>query len=511
MNLLEDEQINTKSKNTKTIMIVIIVLIVFLVIISGVLLYLITTVENSTIKLNLDGQNKTFADDMFLIEDDKLYIAIRDFGELMGYSSFNGDYKNRRYSENTSDCYISSSDEIASYSLNSNTMYKKVTENEDYEYFDLDEPVRFQNNKLYVIAEGMEIGTNCIIDFNPDNNQITVYSLNYLISLYSPQFPNAAIIADDADFNNKKALRYGMVVIFNETDGYYGVYSTEGNEIIGPKYTDLQFKEDSKEFTVTTDEGRMGILSSDGTTKIEPNYNEIKQISTDLDYYLVSNNDRYGVINHNGNIIIHLEYNQIGVDESRFNSNGIDNPYILFDNCIPVMQNNKWGLFDIHGNVILPVQYDQMGCVVGTQTAEIGNNVLVIPQYEAIVLGQGDKYGIYSALGEEYVQMALDTVYSQTIAGEEKYYMTFTRQVEENGELVDRQETYDVDQYFERYVDVTLQNPQTPEINQNSIVTNTTTDTNTTTGTENTNSAESTVNNAETQTEGNLNIMDNLV
>ena len=199
MNLLEDEQINTKSKNTKTIMIVIIVLIVFLVIISGVLLYLITTVENSTIKLNLDGQNKTFAEDMFLIEDDKLYIAIRDFGELMGYSSFNGDYKNRRYSENTSDCYISSSDEIASYSLNSNTMYKKVTENEDYEYFDLEEPVRFQNNKLYVIAEGMEIGTNCIIDFNPDNNQITVYSLNYLISLYSPQFPNAAIIADDAD------------------------------------------------------------------------------------------------------------------------------------------------------------------------------------------------------------------------------------------------------------------------------------------------------------------------
>ena len=75
----------------------------------------------------------------------------------------------------------------------------------------------------------------------------------------------------------------------------------------------------------------MGILSSDGTTKIEPNYSDIKQISKELNYYLVCNNERYGVINHNGNTVIHLEYDKIGIDESRFNSNGLDNPYLFFD------------------------------------------------------------------------------------------------------------------------------------------------------------------------------------
>ncbi len=475
MNLIEDEDVSKKNKNTKTIMIIIGVLIVFLIIICGVLLYLISVTESSTLKLNIDGKSTTFSNDMFIIENGKLYIAIKDFGQLLGYTPYNGDYKNRRYSENTSDCYISTTDEIASYSLNSSTMYKKVASNEDYEYFDIEEPVRTQNGKLYVTADGMEIGTNSVIDYNQANNQITVYTLDYLVQLYSAQFPNAAILDNDADFNNKKALRYGLVVVMNEEE-YYGVYTVNGTEVIGPKYTDIQFKEDSQEFTVATEEGKMGILSTDGTTKIEPNYTEIKQISKDLDYYLVSNNDRYGVINHNGNIIIHLEYTQIGVDGSRFNSNGLDNPYILFDNCIPVMQNNKWGMFDINGNQILPLEYDEMGCLLGTQTNQVGNNVLVIPQYEAIVVGKGDKYGIISSLGKEYVQMALDSVYSQTVNGEEKYYMTFTRQVEENGEIVDKQETYDVDQYFELYVDVTI---QTPQIDQNTLNTGNTVDTNT--------------------------------
>lgn len=465
MDLLDDEEIKQKNKKTKTIMITISVLIVLLIIICAILLYLISVAQNSTLKLNIDGKSANFNEDIFIIEDGKLYIAIRDFGELMGYTSYNGDYKNRRYSENTSDCYISSTNEIASYSLNSSTMYKKVAQNEDYEYFDLEEPVRFQNNKLYVISEGMAIGTNSIIEFNQDNNQITVYSLDYLTSLYTAQFPNAAVIDDNSDFNNKKALRYGMVVIMNE-DEHYGVSNAEGTEIIGPKYTNIQFKEDSQEFTVTTDEGRMGILSSDGTTKIEPNYTEIKQISKDLNYYLVSNNERYGVINHNGNIVIHLEYNQIGIDESRFNSTGINSPYILFDNCIPVMQNNKWGLFDINGNQILPVEYDQIGCLEGTQTDEIGNNVLLIPEYEVIVVGKNEKYGMVNSLGEEVVPTVLDSVYSQTASGVDRYFITITRTVEENGETVNKLETYNIEQLLGEA------ESQMPEINQNSINTN---------------------------------------
>ena len=474
MNLIENEEAIKKKKKAKIIMAVIIVLIVILLAVSVFLLYMINEVQRSTLKLNVDNKSTSFASDLFVFEDDKLYVAIKDFGQLMGYTPYNGDYKNRRYSETTTECYISTPSEIASYSLNSNTIYKKATLNDDYEYFDLEEPVKLINDKLYVIKDGIEIGTNCIIQYNASNNQISVISLDYLISYYANKFNNAVVINEEANFNNKKALRYDLIV-FQNTDGLYGVYNADGTEIIGPKYTNIIFKEDSQEFTVTTEENKMGILSIDGTTKIEPNYDEIKQISRDLNYYLVSNNEKYGVINHNGNIVIYLEYDKIGIDESRFNSNGIDNAYILFGKCIPVLQNNKWGIYDTNGNVILPLEYDSIGCVVGTQSNSIsGNNVVVIPQYEGIVVGQGVEYGIFSSDGEQYVPVMLDTVYSQTINGEEKYYMNVTLATEENGEIVDKQYTYDVDEYFSQFV---IEPPESLEENVNSLGNNGTNET----------------------------------
>ena len=474
MNLIENEEAIKKKKKARIIMITISVMIVILLVVSVFLLYKINEVQRSTLKLNVDNKSTSFASDLFVFEDDKLYVAIKDFGQLMGYTPYNGDYKNRRYSETTTECYISTPSEIASYSLNTNTIYKKATLNDDYEYFDLEEPVKLINDKLYVIKDGIEIGTNCIIQYNASNNQISVISLDYLISYYANKFNNAVVINEEANFNNKKALRYDLIV-FQNTDGLYGVYNADGTEIIGPKYTNIIFKEDSQEFTVTTEKNKMGILSIDGTTKIEPNYDEIKQISRDLNYYLVSNNEKYGVINHNGNIVIYLEYDKIGIDESRFNSNGIDNAYILFGKCIPVLQNNKWGIYDTNGNVILPLEYDSIGCVVGTQSNSIsGNNVVVIPQYEGIVVGQGVEYGIFSSDGEQYVPVMLDTVYSQTINGEEKYYMNVTLATEENGEIVDKQYTYDVDEYFSQFV---IEPPESLEENVNSLGNNGTNET----------------------------------
>lgn len=455
MNLLENEEYLQKKSKTKNIMIIIIVLIVILLIISGVLLYMIYVIQRDTLKMTLDNQSVSFAGDMFVIEDNKLYVDIRGFAELMGYESYNGDYKSR-YSEDTTNCYISSVNEIASFSLNSNTMYKKAVNNDDYEYFDLEEPVRLINGKLYVSEEGIEIGTNSSIHYNANNNQISVLSLDYIVNYYASRFTNSAIADEDADFNNKKALLYNLVVVIN-TDGHYGVYDTNGREVIGTKYTSISFKEDSEEFTVTTDEGRMGILSSDGTTKIEPNYTEIKQISQELNYYLVSDNNKYGVINQNGNTVIYLEYDKIGINENNFSTNGIENPYLLFDTCIPVQRDGKWGLYDVNGNAILPIEYDEIGCTVGSQSNITSNSVAIIPEYKAIVIGQNKEYGIVSTSGEEYVPVMLDSVYSIRTSGEDKYYMTFTMQVEENGEIVDQQVTYEVDQYFSEHVINTVQ------------------------------------------------------
>ena len=175
MNLLENEEMIQKKKKTKTIMIIIVSLIALLLIICGILLFLILKAEKETLKLSIDNSSKSFSSDLFVIEDGKVYVAIKDFASLMGYTAYNGDYKTK-YSEDTTKCYISNTNETASYSLNSSTMYKKATINEDYEYFTIDEPVRLINNKLYVIASGMALGTNSIIQYNSDNNKISVLS-----------------------------------------------------------------------------------------------------------------------------------------------------------------------------------------------------------------------------------------------------------------------------------------------------------------------------------------------
>ena len=450
MNLFENEEAIKKNKNTKKIMIIISVIIVILLVISGILLYMIEDVQKNTMKFTIDNKSKSLDKNLFVFEEDDIYVNIKKFATLMGYETHNSEYKDR-YSEDTTKCYISNTYENASYILNSSTIYKKVTNNEDYEYFELEKPVKLIDGELYAIKEGIEIGTNTLINYNKNNNKISVLSLDYLRTHYISQFPNAVVVDENANFNNKKALRYNLIVVLNE-EGKYGVYDAEGNEVIGTKYTNIIFKEDSKEFTVTTEEGKMGILSVKGETKIKPSYDEIKKISTQLNYYIVSNNKKYGVINENGNIVIHLEYDKIGVDQNKYSSNRIESPYLLFNKCIPVMQNKKWGIFDVNGKIIIPVEYDEIGCTVGTQSGKSGNNVLIIPKYEAIVLGKEKKYSIVSSSGEQYVPMILDSVYSQTVSGVEEYYMNFTLKVEEDGKIVDKTETYNVEEYFEEKI-----------------------------------------------------------
>ena len=93
MNLIENEEYNKRNKKNKTIMIVIIVLIIFLLIICGVLVYLINEVQRNRLKLNVDNVSTNFAEDMFIIDGDTLYVAIKDFASLMGYEVYNGEYK----------------------------------------------------------------------------------------------------------------------------------------------------------------------------------------------------------------------------------------------------------------------------------------------------------------------------------------------------------------------------------------------------------------------------------
>lgn len=434
MNLLENEQQVRRNKKMKIIMMVIVICIILLLCLSAGIMYLIYDVQKNMTKLVIDKKAVTkFSPEMFLFEDDTIYISIREFAELLGYKGHNGDYT----SEDLTKGYIQNEYEEASYTLNSNRLYKKLLNSTDNEYYTLEKPVKIRDGKLYMSIEGTQIATTSLISYNAENKQFTVNTLPYLTQLYIQAFKDAAIGNQEADFSNQKALLYNMIIVSDE-DGSdnpnikYGVKNAQGKEIIGKKYKSIKFIESTSEFIVTTDNGKMGILSSTGNTKIQPNYDEIKQIDKNLNLYLVKNNNKYGVINHNGNIVIYLEYDQIGIDTTQFASNNIKNQYLLFDNCIAVQRNKKWGFYDKTGKQIVPLQYDELGCILGTQANKSNNNLIVIPEYEAIVVGvqkeNGNvQYGLINSLGKELIPCVLDTVYSVTSSGQDSYWMEQTR------------------------------------------------------------------------------------
>ena len=446
----EVSQKDVKTKKTIKLISVILVVLLFISIGLGVYIYYL---QAQQLKVTIDGKTIGQAEAKnFLLFDEqdksKVYISIKDIASVIGYQAFNGEYK--QYSEDSNSCYIQNNDEVATYTKGSDKLYKILTDGEDYEYFTVDEPVKMLDGKLYTTPDGISVGANLSFSYDSEKNKVTIYTLDYLTNSYANTYQNAAITGDKADFSNKKALLYERMVVTN-SNGKYGVADLKGNTIIGEKYDTIKFVESSKEFIVTTDEKKMGIISYDAITVIPPKYDEIKQIDKDLDLYLVKDNNKQGVINKNGKFIVHMEYDQIGIDTTNYSSNNIKNQYLLYGNCIPVKRDKYWGMIDKNGNSILSVIYECFGSAAKDKTS---NSVLLIPQYEAIVVkgptdamiansSIGEKkatmFGIVDKYGNTLIRNVLEEVYSITNSGEDTYYMIYDGQ------------KLDVEEYFKEY------------------------------------------------------------
>lgn len=427
-------EVPEKDKKNKKLIRIILIIVAMLFVISIALICYIAYLSSTQFKFTVDGKSTDATDNLFIFEDNTVYISIKDFSKILGYKAYNGGYK--QYSEDTTKCYIENANEVASFELGSNKIYKTPPEKQDeYEYFTIQEPVKLIGDELYITPEGMSIACNTQIVYSKEKNSITVYSLDYLARTYIAAYKTNNGIKDN--FKNQKALLYNMIVLSNAEKGgsssnlRYGVYTLTGEEIIGAKYNKIEFVESTQEFIVTTSDRKVGIITATGETKVTPQYDELKQIDKDLNLYLATNGGKKGVIEKNGKILIYLEYDEIGADTSSFTRNDIKNKYLLFDNCIPVKQNNKWGMYDKRGNLIVPIEYDSLGCIAGTSRNKTANNVLIIPDVEGIVVckelqinnSKKKYYGIFNSQGKELVPIALETIYSVTSSGREEYTM----------------------------------------------------------------------------------------
>ncbi len=167
-----------------------------------------------------------------------------------------------------------------------------------------------------------------------------MYTLSYLTNFYSGRITESALNEKkNASYTNKKAILYGLMIV-KDANGRYGVNNLKNEAIIGEKYKSIKFKESSQEFIVETTDGKFGIITDEGTTKIEPEYDSIRRMDKERGLYVVSNNKKYGVINNNGKRVIFSEYEQIGIDQTQFPGDDIENPYLLYNKYVPVKK--RW-------------------------------------------------------------------------------------------------------------------------------------------------------------------------
>ena len=433
MNFVEDN-VTENDKKTKKIMIALGSLIGILLIVSIILIILIGNLESQQFKFKIDKVDTNLTvSDLFVFEEDKVYVSIKDLAPLVGYKYYNGGYK--KYSEDSNSCYIEGTNEICTFENGSNKIYKTPVEELDYSFFTIEQPVKVINDKLYVIASGMEIASNIQVYYSKELNEIDIYTLPYFTDYYMKSYEYSAI---SKDFNNQKAVLYNLLVVqnikntessYNEKDVRYGIITLDGAEVVGTKYTNIEFIESTKEFLVKTDENKVGIVTSSGETKVSPQYDALKQIDKDLNLYLATSNNKKGVIEKNGKILIYIEYDSIGINVKDFESSNIKNPYVLYNKVIPVEQNGKYGLYDVKGNVVIPLEYDGLGCITSTRNL---NNCVLIPNVEGIVFAKNYEiekykkitlYGVLNAEGKTLVPAGLESIYYIVNNGREEYTM----------------------------------------------------------------------------------------
>ena len=430
MNLIE-ESFQTKEEKKKKMATKIILgaIIVVVLVIVGIVSYLLY-VQSTTLKLTLDGQANEKLKQLLVFEDDgTIYVPIKEVASYLGYDSFNGDYTDK--SETQSKCYVQSDNEVANFTLGSNTIYKlDLTQNNgDYEYVHIKNPVKAINGVLYTTTEGIQEAFNVSFNYDQDANRITIYTLPYLVQFYTPYALDYGYAEISEVFANQKAILDGMLVVSN--DRAMGVIDTDGKSLLEAKYNNITYLPSVGDFLVETNK-QVGVLSKTGQTKVDIIYNSITLMDSDAGLYVANRDNRYGVIDTNGVIKIYIENDQIGIDTSRFTQNNIKSKYLLADNLIPVKKGNYWGLFDTNGNQVVDFEYDSFGYIASN--SRDAYSLLVIPDYNVIVAGRDDKYTLLNSSGEMLFGLVADDIYMTISGGEKHYYISV------NDNIIDAEE-----------------------------------------------------------------------
>ena len=97
MNIIEEDfKKEPKKDNTRVIAKIILIIIVLLVLVIVGILITMAYINNSQLRVYVDGQVSDDVKNLLIIEEDgTVYIPIKEIASYLGYSSYNGEYTNR--------------------------------------------------------------------------------------------------------------------------------------------------------------------------------------------------------------------------------------------------------------------------------------------------------------------------------------------------------------------------------------------------------------------------------
>ena len=437
MNLIDESVDYKKKDNSKKIARIILIFIALIIIaiisVLGVLMY----IKNKELKLYIDGNVNDKVKNMMEVDDDgTVYFPVKDIASYLGYQSYNGEYTDK--SEDANKCYVQNDNEIANFVLNSNKIYKLALENRDgnYNYYYANKPVKAINGKLYISSDALANVFNLSFTYDTDSNRVYIYTMPYLIESYSAKVLDYGYDSISDNFINQKAVLNSMLVVTKNQGKSYAVIDLKGNAIIEAKYDNIEYLENTGDFLVTSN-NKVGIISSKRETKVQLLYDSLELVDSDSGLFIAKKDNKYGIIDSKGNIKVYIEYDQIGIDNTKFEKNNIKNKYLLDNGMIPAKKDKYWGAFDKNGKTVLNFEYDSFGYTATSNREAI--NLLIIPDYNLMVVCQNKKYALVSSTGDMVIRPVLDDAYMTISSGKKYYYMNVSDRKIDIIEFLDEQ------------------------------------------------------------------------
>ena len=285
MELYDESVEQRKSKAPMIIGVCITILVVITILIIFGILYL----KNSITTIQVNGLRNNEIEKILYFETteegSQLYIPIIKIAKFLGYDGYNGDYKNK--SEDKSKCHVTCEDETAMFTLNSD-MLIKITNDSEYEYVKLDEPVFEKNGELYTTIQGIKKAFNVSFYSDEKYKNIDIFTMDYLVQYYTTKLK---IEKYSNNFTDKKTIFENMVII--EDNKKYGVINAEnGKPVLETKYEEICYLPATNDFVVKSN-GKYGIVTKEAEIKVKTVYDEIKTIDNQKGLYLVKQNGTY--------------------------------------------------------------------------------------------------------------------------------------------------------------------------------------------------------------------------